>query len=70
VVVDQFAERMARVTKAFADSKSELARRAVMNSRLPTTVTAKVNMYKSIDCLLVFFCKNILLLFFLKLSNI
>jgi len=54
VVVDQSAERMARVTKAFADSKSELARRAVMNSRLPTTVTAKVNMYKSIDSPCIF----------------
>lgn len=46
VVVDRSAERTARVTRVCADSKSELARRAATNSRLPTTATAKVSMYK------------------------
>jgi len=46
VVVDQSVERTARVTRACVDSKSELAKKAVTNSQLPTTATAKVSMYK------------------------
>lgn len=44
--VDRSAGRTARVIRACADSKSELARRAATNSRLPTTATAKVSMYE------------------------
>lgn len=45
-VVDRSAGRTARVTRACADSKSELARRAATSSRLLTMATAKVSMYE------------------------